>query len=147
MIELLATLTLFAIVVSVGVPLLNILLDAYWTAKVVAPASSEGTLAMERMVRETRLANRSSLQLANGSLAFDSPEGRVQLHQTRSGDAGIYLVKNGEEQPLARAVATNSLSFSLLTPQLLAISFTLSTPLADGTTVQNPLSTAVYLPP
>lgn len=149
MIELLATLTLFSILVGMGVPLLNLLLDAYWMTKVTAPATSAGALAMERMVREIRMAHRNSLQVENSSLTFSSPEGSVRLHQTRPGDAGIYLVKNGEERILMRSAAAGSLSFSLLPPApgLVEIAFTVTTPLADGSPIQSPWATAVHVAP
>ncbi len=141
-----ATLALFAIVASMGVPLLSTLLEAYGMARVMAPAASEGTLAMERMVREVRNAQ-GTVHMVNRSITFVSATGdATQLHQTHASDPGIYLVKNGEERLLAQAVEADSLTFDRFDPlPLVGISFTLSATLADGTIVRTPLSTAVHV--
>ncbi|MEO5363915.1 MAG: hypothetical protein H7838_09875 [Magnetococcus sp. DMHC-8] len=145
-----ATLALLAIVAGTSVPLLHMLLEAHGLATVMAPAASAGTLAMERMVREVRQAQWDTLQVADHAITFVSAAGETtRLHQTRPGDAGIYLVKNGDERLLAQVVAAGSLSFTRLAPanRLVGISFTLNTPLADGTALVLPLATAVHVPP
>ncbi|MEO5340945.1 MAG: hypothetical protein H7837_10610 [Magnetococcus sp. MYC-9] len=141
-----ATLTLCAIVVMMGVPLLSLMLEAHGMAKVMAPVVSEGALVMERMIRELRQADAGSLQLSAGSIAFSTPTGQRRLHQT-GGDAGIYLVQETEERLLTRSVEVGSLSFMRWAdlPGLVGISFTLSAPLADGSRIRTPLSSAVHV--
>lgn len=143
-----ATLTLLAIMVGVSMPILTLLLESYSTAQGMAPITSESTLAMERMVRELRLAKCSSLQFASRSLTCSTNTGEtLRLHQSQPGDTTLYLVKNGTERALAYSIAAESLSFALLAPGLVEISFRLHTPWSDGT-LQEPLwTTAVYTAP
>ncbi|MBF0584278.1 MAG: hypothetical protein HQL80_08600 [Magnetococcales bacterium] len=146
--EMVATLTLFAIVVAVSMPMLSLFLESYSMAQGMAPASSEGALAMERMVRELRWAKRETMQLANRSLTFATTQGEsVRFHQTQPGDATLYLVKQGVEKPLAYAVAADSLSFALLAPGLVEISFRLRLPWIQRTTLQPLWTTAAYIAP
>lgn len=143
-----ATLTLLAITVGVSMPLLSLFLESYSTAQGMAPMASESTLAMERMVRELRMAKRETLQLANRSLTFSTTQGdRVRLHQSQPGDATLYLEKNGTEQALAYAIAAESLAFTLLTPGLVEISFRLYTPWENQAAQGTLWTTAVYIAP
>ncbi|MBF0185270.1 MAG: hypothetical protein HQM06_12915 [Magnetococcales bacterium] len=137
--------TLLAILVAITAPMLALLLDGYLLAKASAAASSEATLAMTRMVNELRTADINTIQISQGTVAFQNENGATRLQQSAGNDPGIRMQQQGSEEVLAHVAGSNSLRFTRLSNNLLAISFTVTIPLAAGTPILQPWTTAVFL--
>ena len=149
-------LTLLSIMAGVGANLLASLFDAYYSARAIAPAMSEGQLAMERMGRELRQIQFSNIDnqllVTQSAITVTSVTGDltvVGFYQSGSGDSTIRMVQNDEDRPLAQYVEADSLTFSMENygdySRLIMISFIVSATLPDGTDFSRHLSTAVYV--
>ncbi|MBF0096177.1 MAG: hypothetical protein HQM04_05015 [Magnetococcales bacterium] len=139
------TMLLLGIVLGVATPMLSMLLEGYLLAKASASASSAATLALQRMVGELHSADPTSLQLGSNQISFQNNSGTTTLAQTNDNDPRIMLTQQGDSQPLLDVAQNNSLRFTRLTPTLLAISFTVTIPLAQGSPLLQPFTTAVHL--
>ena len=93
------------------------LFNAYLITQETAPITSEGMLAMERMVQEIRQARLEDTPpwQDQPSLLFPyTSDGKlIQFYQSATGKPGIYMDKGDTtEKLLAKNIKPNSLSFS-----------------------------------
>lgn len=148
------TLAIVSVLVGMGAPLLAGLLDAYLTARAMLPATSEGHLAMERMIRELGQAKFSSVSCPyeQDSITFLSEYSHKQttFYPFPGGGFGIYMDQGAlVQKTLAQHVRAGSLRFAVgdcgPLARLVRISFIVRDQLPDGTEITWPLRSAIHV--
>lgn len=145
--EMVITLVLVAILAGTGARVFASLLDAYLVVQSSAPVISEGHVAMERMVREVRLARLSAAPWADStalSFVSSATEDTIAFYQASLGEGAIVMNHNGTEKVLAQHVQADTLRFTapLLGDDAIPLLVTVAFTLGNGM----PLRTAVYVP-
>ncbi|MBF0311188.1 MAG: prepilin-type N-terminal cleavage/methylation domain-containing protein [Magnetococcales bacterium] len=147
LIEMVITMVILGLLLGGSTHLITNVMRAWTLGQELIPMTSQGGLAMERMVREIRRGRWSTVSQPSGtgSLQFTNDQGQVmRIDQTGAPADAIYL--NG--QLLAPGVQVNSLEFTLLADQVVGIALIMSrtdTGRTGQVELEVPLRSAVHV--
>lgn len=145
---------LISIIFGPGFRLLGDLLDAYFTARAIAPIASDGHLAMQRMIRELSEAQKYPCieePEEQETISFRSKDDTlVTFYQSTANGPGIFMdQENLNNKLLAYPVKEGSLKFSSKkygdSSCLISIFFKMRYELSPGDEILWPLFSAIHI--